>query len=102
MEETNTIKQLSVKEMLIDSYNKHLSNFVKQLVELKYLETRPLDEVVFTLIQQGSQPGLPVERKVKNKDAQLNTKPNFELEKSILKIIQRLIEEENKKETKFN
>ena len=104
-EETKEIKklrQLSLREMLVNEFNAHLLNYAKQLTELKFLEGRPADEIVMSFVQPSGQPGMPgLERKIKAKEAQTRTIPQLSKEESILKVIQKLIKEEDKKETKF-
>lgn len=100
----NQIKQISIKEMLTLFYNDHCKIYTGHLIELTFLQGRPLDEVVITLVSAGPQgiPGSPqVERKIKCKEAQINAKNILSKEESILKVIQKLINEEDKKETKF-
>lgn len=96
------MRKLTVKEFLISEYNEHIVLYVKNLVEATYTGGRDPNEVVVTLVQQNPDPKFPgIERKIKAKEAQMNARNKMDLQNSILKVIERLIEEEDKKETKF-
>lgn len=96
------IKKITVKEFLISEYNNHLVGYVKNLVEATFTGGRPQDEVVITLIQPSGNANIPpIERKIKAKEAQMRARENLSKEESILKVIEKLIKEEDKKETKF-
>ena len=89
--------------MLIGCYNEHIEKYVRNLIELTYVIGLPPNEIIATIIQPSGNPGMPgIERKIKAKDSQMQTKPIMEKEKSILKVIRKLIDEEDKKATKFD
>ena len=99
-------RKITLKEFLIDEYNKHLSHYSRHLIEVTFTSGRPPDEIVLTIIQPTqSQPGMPniggIERKIRAKEAQMRGREQLSREESILKVVAKLIIEEEKKETKF-
>jgi len=100
--ENENLRKLTVKEWLIGEYNDHIVKYVKNLVEATFCGGRPQDEVVITIIQESGNPNLPpMERKIKAKDAQIRARKELDKQDSILRVIDRLIKAEEKKETKF-
>jgi hypothetical protein len=96
------IQQFKTKEFLIEEYNKHLRMYVISLVEAEFAGGRPQNEIVFSFIQPSGNPQVPgMERNIKAKDAQMKARQEMSKQDSILKVIQRLIIQEDKKETKF-
>jgi len=101
-EKIETIEKATVKMFLINEYNNHLLRYVKALVEATFTAGRPQDEIVLTIIQESGNPQIPgIERKIKAKEAQKRARDSIDKQDSILKVIERLIKEEDKKETKF-
>lgn len=96
------IKKLTVRDWLINEYNEHLVTYVKNLIEATFTGGKPQDEVVITLIQPSGNPNIPpIERNIKAKEAQVRARKEMDKQDSILRVIERLIKEENKKETNF-
>ena len=95
-------RQLKVKEFLIDEYNKHLMGYVKNLIEATFTGGRPQDEIVATFIQPSGNPQIPgIERNIKAKEAQMHARKEMDKQDSVLKVISKLIKNEDKKETIF-
>lgn len=96
------IRKVTLKEFLIQEYNKHLLNYTGHLIEVAFTSNQDQNAVVLTIIQPSGQPGIPgIERKIKAKEAQMRGREQLNREDSILKVVAKLIEDEEKKETKF-
>lgn len=107
-EEKKEIRKLVVKEYLRSEYNIHIILYVKNLIEATFCAGKPQDEVVITLIQPSGNPQVPgapgvagVERKIKAKEAQMRARREMDKQDSVLRVIERLIEDEDKKVTTF-
>lgn len=101
-EDKKVIRKLTVKEYLLNEYNTHIVIYVKNLIEATFCAGRPQDEVVVTLIQPSGNPQIPaMERKIKAKEAQVKARRELDKQDSVLRVIERLIKDEDKKETNF-
>jgi len=102
MAEEQKMRKFTLKDLLIDEFNKHLIIYAKAFIEAKYTAGRDPNEIVVTLIQPSGNPQVPgVERKIKSKEAQSKAVREVDKQHSVLRVIERLIKEEETKETKF-
>lgn len=101
-ENKKIIRKLTVREYLLSEYNVHLVIYVKNLIEATFCAGRPQDEVVITLIQPSGNPQIPaMEKKIKAKEAQMKARREMDKQDSVLRVIERLMKDEYKKETTF-
>ena len=95
-------RKVAVKEFLMANYNEHLSLYVANLIMATYTSGRSQDDIIVTIVQPSIQPGVPpMRRNVKAKEAQISARKQMDKEDSMLKVISKLIEAEDKKETTF-
>lgn len=96
------IQKATVRDFLISEFNRHIGMYVGNLIEMTFVMGRDPNEIVITLISKSPDPQFAgVERNIKAKDAQVNAKKEMDKQESILRAIERLIQAEDKKETKF-
>lgn len=99
-EEKQMVRRVTSLEILLTYHNNHLDKFLSRKINaILFSEMKP-DDIVQTFIQQSGIPNVPgVERKVKAKERLTVETKQREDQRHILRIINRLIKEEENGKT---